>query len=151
DAGERFAAWWAERLVRLVRAGATGFRLIGLGLLTDDQLRRIIGLTRAKVACRFWAWTPGLSWARHAGLAGLGLDGVFASTPWWDGCATWYVEEHESLRRIAPVIGVAESPERVPSAAAEVRRRTLRLAATTAQGLIMPARFERDIEPEVRQ
>jgi starch synthase (maltosyl-transferring) len=151
DAGERFAAWWAERLVRLAHAGAAGFRLIGLGLLTDDLLRRIVEMTRVEAACRFWAWTPGLSWSRHAGLAGVGLDGVFASTPWWDGAALWYVEEHESLRRIAPVIGVAESPERVVPADTDVRRRTLRLAATTAQGLMMPAHFARDIEPEVKQ
>ena len=98
-----------------------------------------------------WAWTPGLSWSRHAGLAGLGLDGVFASTPWWDGRAAWYVEEHESLRLIAPVIGLAEAPLRVPPVDIDLRRRMLRLAATTAGGLMMPAGFEDEIEADVRQ
>ena len=35
---------------------------------------------------------------------------MFASTPWWDSRASWYIEEHDRLRRIAPrVIGVAEA------------------------------------------
>jgi starch synthase (maltosyl-transferring) len=151
DAGERLAVWWAEHLARLVRAGAAGFRLVGLDLLSNDALRGIVAATRGRTACALWAWTPGLSWSRHAGLAGLGLDGVFASTPWWDGRAAWYVDEHESLRRIAPVIGPAEAPLRIPPVDIDLRRRMLRLAATTAGGLMMPAGFEDEIEADVRQ
>ena len=44
--------------------------------------------------------------SRRRGLAGSGLDGVFASVPWWDGRASWFVAEHVLLRRIAPVIGM---------------------------------------------
>src|SRR5258708_36430999 len=46
DAGERLAVWWAEHLARLARAGAAGFRLVGLDLLSNDALPRIVGATR---------------------------------------------------------------------------------------------------------
>lgn len=151
EAGERLAAWWAERLARLVQAGAAGFRLVGLNKLSNEAVRAVVQATRAKVACGFWAWTPGLDWWRHAGLADAGLDGVFASTPWWDGRAPWYVEEHDSLSRIAPIIGLVEAPLRTPPAEIGLRLRALRLAAGTGQGLMMPAGFENGLEAEVER
>ncbi len=150
-AEDRFAAWWADHLSRLVRAGASGFRLVGLDRLSDAAVRGVIEATRAQTTCNFWGWTPGLDWSRHTGLIGSGLDGVFASTPWWDGRSGWYVEEHESLRRIAPVIGPAAAPLSAPAADVPARRRTLRLAATTAGGLMVPAGFEEDLEADVKE
>ncbi len=151
SAMDRLVPWWTERLVRLVHAGASGFRLVGLDLLPDEALRQIVDATRGQVTCGFWAWTPGLSWSRHGDLAGAGLDGVFASTAWWDGRADWYVEEHESLRHIAPVIGLVEAPLRIAPLEIGLRRRALRLAATTAGGLMMPAGFETDLQAEVKE
>jgi starch synthase (maltosyl-transferring) len=147
----RLVPWWTERLVRLVRAGASGFRLMGLDLLPGEAVRQIVGATRGQVTCGFWGWTPGVDWARHADLIGAGLDGVFASTAWWDGRAGWYVEEYESLRRVAPVIGLVEAPLRVAPLDIGLRQRALRLAATTAGGLMMPAGFETDLEAEVTE
>jgi starch synthase (maltosyl-transferring) len=150
-ATSRLVPWWTERLVRLVRAGASGFRLMGLDVLPGEALRQIVGVTRGQVTCGFWAWTPGVDWSRHAELIGAGLDGVFASTAWWDGRAGWYVEEYESLRRVAPVIGLVEAPLRIAPLDIGLRRRALRLAATTACGLMMPAGFETDLEAEVKE
>ena len=151
NAIDRLVPWWTERLAGLVRAGASGFRLVGLEPLPGDALQKIIAATRRQAPCGFWAWTPGLNWSRHADLAGIGVDGVFASTAWWDGRAAWYVEEHESLRRIAPVIGLAEAPLRVGPTDIDRRRRALRLAAATGEGFMMPAGFETDLEAEVKQ
>ena len=150
DMEQQLAAWWAERLVRLVRAGAAGFRLVGLELLSTVALRRIVETTRSQTPCSFWAWTPGLDWSRHAGLADVQLDGVFASTPWWDGRADWYIQEQASLRRIASVIGLVEAPFRLAPAEVDSRRHALRLAATTGDGLMMPAGFEQGLDTEVR-
>ena len=94
-ATSRLVAWWTDRLVRLVRAGASGFRLVGLDPVPGDAVRQIVGATRSQASCGFWGWTPGVNWARHADLIGAGLDGVFASTAWWDGRADWYVAEYE--------------------------------------------------------
>jgi starch synthase (maltosyl-transferring) len=104
-------------------------------------------------SCLFLGWTPGFDWARHIELESTGLDAVFASTPWWDGRAPWFVEEHNRLRRIAPrVIGVAEAPfeERLAvrlahGSAAEIRAgyaQALRVAAATGDGLLVPMGFE---------
>ncbi|HXO86056.1 MAG TPA: hypothetical protein VN803_11090, partial [Gemmatimonadales bacterium] len=110
-AGE-LTAWWVDRLIRLAKAGAAGFRLLGLADVPARFVKALIEGVRSECpSCLFLGWTPGLEWARHIELEGAGLDAAFASTPWWDGRAPWYVEEHNRLRRIAAsVIGVAEAP-----------------------------------------
>jgi starch synthase (maltosyl-transferring) len=148
--GDRVAAWWASHLVRIARAGASGFRLLGLNLLPAGALRAIIAATRRETPCAFWAWTPGLDWSRHAELADAGPDGVFASTAWWDGAAPWYVEELDSLVRMAPVCGVV-ADTRGPSADIAARRRALQLATATCDGLFLAEGFETGIEDDVRQ
>jgi starch synthase (maltosyl-transferring) len=150
-ATSRLVPWWTERLVRLVGAGASGFRVMGLDILPGEALRQIVGAIRGQVTCGFWGWTPGVDWARHADLIGAGLDGVFGSTAWWDGRADWYVAEYDSLRRVAPVIGLAEAPLRIAPPDIGLRRRALRLAAATAGGFMMPAGFETDLEAEVKE
>jgi starch synthase (maltosyl-transferring) len=150
DVDDQLAAWWSAHLVRLATSGAAGFRLVGLQQVSAHALGRLVQATRTRATSRFWAWTPGLDWSRHAGLSGLGLDGVFASTAWWDGRADWYVTEHESLRRIAPVIGLAEAPFRQPPADLAARRRALSLAVAMGDGLMMPADFAQGLETEVR-
>jgi starch synthase (maltosyl-transferring) len=150
-ATSQLVAWWADRLVRLVQAGVSGFRLVGLDPVPGEAVRELVGATRAQLTCGYWGWTPGVNWARHAELIGAGLDGVFASTAWWDGRADWYVAEYDSLRRAAPVIGLAEAPLRIAPASLGLRRRALRLAATTAGGFMMPAGFEKDLEAAVKE
>lgn len=146
-----FADWWAERLVTLVEAGLDGFRLVGLERLPAPALRQLIMATRREVPrCRFLAWTSAAPWERIASFSGLGLDSTFASTPWWDGRASWYVEEHNNLHRIAPVVGLAEAPfaDRLGAKESDAEqrrllfRRTLHLAAATGGGLLVPMGFE---------
>ena len=105
-------AWWVDRLIRLAKAGAAGFRLLGLADVPARFVKALIdGVKGECPSCLFLGWTPGLDWERHTELEGAGLDAVFASTPWWDRRASWFIEEHNRLRRIAPsVIGVAEAP-----------------------------------------
>ncbi|WP_289295788.1 alpha-1,4-glucan--maltose-1-phosphate maltosyltransferase [uncultured Reyranella sp.] len=129
------AEWWAGRLTELVKAGAQGFRLLGLADLPPRALGAFLDRVREKTACAFWAWTPGLPWSRHDELATAGLSAVFASTCWWDGRAAWYVEEHEALRRIAPILGVAAAPFEPPAADPSASGHALTLAALTADGL----------------
>jgi starch synthase (maltosyl-transferring) len=132
------ADWWAMLLAELVTAGAQGFRLLGLADLPANALRPILDRVRADAACAFWGWTPGLPWSRHHELAGAGLSAVFASTCWWDGKAAWFVEEHESLCRIAPVLGVAAIPfEPDAATTASMALRASTLAAVTSDGLFV--------------
>jgi starch synthase (maltosyl-transferring) len=112
----------------------------------------IQAVRRESEACKFFGWTPGLKWPLLAGLEGVGLDAVFASTPWWDGRAGWFVDEHNALRRVAPrVIGMPEAPFEPRLAARHGIRpdtlkdayvHALRVAAATGTGLLVPMGFE---------
>jgi len=130
--------WWAERISDLVMAGAQGFRLLGLADLPPHALRHILDRVRISTACAFWAWTPGLPWSRHEELIGTGLSAVFASTSWWDGRAAWFVEEHDLLRRIASVLGVAGVPFDPEGPSPAGAARALMVAAATSDGLFAP-------------
>jgi starch synthase (maltosyl-transferring) len=141
EAATAFVRFWTDRLQRLSASGAGGFRLLGLDHVPAPLLADI---RREVPAAAFLAWTPGVPRDRLAAFAGVGFDGVFASTPWWDGKASWYVEEHEALRRIAPVIALAEVPfgERLAERGVTHSRRTLKIAAATGDGVLVPMGFE---------
>lgn len=138
DAAEPAADWWSEKISEWVAAGVQGFRLLGLADLPSHALRRLLDRARSNTACAFWGWTPGLAWHRHDELLGTGLSAVFASTCWWDGRAAWYIEEHELLRRIAPVLGVAGVPFGAEATPPILTERTLMVAAATCDGLFVP-------------
>jgi starch synthase (maltosyl-transferring) len=145
------AAFFADRLIRLVRAGVAGFRMVGLADVPPSFLSVLIAaVRRERDDCEFLGWTPGLPWPVLARLEDVGLDGVFASTPWWDGHAGWFVDEHNALRRVAPcVIGMPEAPfeerlarRRSPDALQAAARAALRMAAATSSRLLVPMGFE---------
>jgi starch synthase (maltosyl-transferring) len=137
---------WGERLSSWRQSGAAGFRLLGLERVPPEFLAELVKAVDAS----FFAWTPGLDWERLKRLAGIGLDGVFASTPWWDGRASWYAEEHELLRRVAPIIAPVElpfGPRLAQRAGSDEARRllyqhVLQVAAATSDGLFVPMGFE---------
>ncbi|HYD05780.1 MAG TPA: alpha-1,4-glucan--maltose-1-phosphate maltosyltransferase, partial [Reyranella sp.] len=145
DAFDLLLEKWSTRLSAWRRRGAAGFRLLGVAHIPPECLRRL----SAEIGGGLHAWTPGIDWPRLKLLANLGLDGVFASTPWWDGRASWYVEEHELLRRIGPLIAPVEAPFG-PRLAQRVRgsdrlpfyQHALKLAAATSDGLLVPLGFE---------
>ncbi len=136
---------WSARLNAWTKRGAVGFRLLGVEHVPVAFLRQLV----SDVGGRFLAWTPGMEWPHLKELGGLGLDAVFSSTPWWDGRASWYVEEHEMLRRIAPIIAPVEAPfgprlaQRAPADERQLLyEQALRLAGATGDGLLMPMGFE---------
>jgi starch synthase (maltosyl-transferring) len=138
---EVLTRFWADRLRRLRDSGAGGFRLLGIDRLPVSALADI---RREIPFAAFLAWTPGIARDRLSRLAHIGLDGVFASTPWWDGKASWYAEEHRALRRIASAICPAETPfgERAAERGITHSRRMLKIAAATGDGLLVPMGFE---------
>ena len=80
----------------------------------------------------------------------MGFAAAFSSLPWWDGRASWFVEEHELLRTIGSVIACPEAPfgtrlarrfEDAPDQA-QVYRHWLRCAVATGDGLMVPMGFE---------
>jgi starch synthase (maltosyl-transferring) len=148
---EEIAGWWIERLLRLTRAGVTGFRCEDPQLLPPAAWRHIIAAIKQNDRdCRFLAWTPGLDWQSVAALRGVGFDAAFSSMAWWDGRASWFVEEHELLRGIGAVIGCPEAlygprlARRLQSSADEQAeyRHLLRRAAATSDGIMIPMGLE---------
>ncbi len=140
---------WSDRLAHWVDAGITGFRVLGLDRVPTEFLADLIRTVGGKAgSCRFLGWTPGLSWSCATELASAGLDAVFASTPWWDGRASWYAEEHEILRRVAPIIGPVEAPfgprlaQRNEQHLPLLYKQALHVAAATTDGLLVPMGFE---------
>ena len=112
DAERELVEFFASRLVRIVKAGVSGFRLVGLDGVPARFLSALIQAVRSEVeACQFLGWTPGLHWSTLAEMESVGFDAAFASTPWWDGRRPWLIDEYNILRRVAPrVIGMPEAP-----------------------------------------
>ena len=129
------AAWWAPTLSKWVAGGLRGFRLLGLEHFSRQTLVAFMGTLRQSVPeAILLCWTPGMARDVALGLSGLGLDGVFASTAWWDWQSDWLWREIEALATIAPVLGVdgfAPGPAR---AAVKGEPRNLALAAVIGQG-----------------
>jgi starch synthase (maltosyl-transferring) len=148
---KEIAGWWIERLERLTRAGVTGFRCEDPQLVPPTIWRHIIAGTKQSFPdCRFLAWTPGVDWQAIGALRGVGFDAAFSSVAWWDGRASWFVDEHELLRGLGSVIGcpeplygarLARRLQNVADAKAQYRH-LLRRAAVTGDGLMIPMGFE---------
>jgi starch synthase (maltosyl-transferring) len=139
------AEWWIERLTRLTRVGVAGFRCLTLDLVPAAFWRR---LTAAFPDTLFLAWTPGA--ARLRDFAGVGFDLTCSSAGWWDGRASWFLDEQAALRDVAPALASPEPSfldrlaHRLPPDAnvADSYRLALRIAAATGAGLFLPMGFE---------
>jgi starch synthase (maltosyl-transferring) len=151
DSTEDATQWWIARLLRLVNAGTSGFCLSEPQLVPPDVWRRVTAAVAQRFPdIRFVAWTPGLAWPEIANLRGIGFDGAFSSAPWWDGRASWLIEEHELLRGLGAVIASPEAPFG-PRLARRLGhtdnpiplyRHMLQRAAAIGDGLIVPMGFE---------
>jgi starch synthase (maltosyl-transferring) len=148
DVADAMAEWWIERLGRLLQAGVAGFRCLEPTDAPGVFWRRIITPLQGN-HCAFLAWTPGVPRAALPRLEGIGFDHVCSSLGWWDGRASWLVEEFAALRRIAPVLAATEpsfyerrAARAAASDGAALCRLALRLAAATGDGLFVPMGFE---------
>ncbi len=101
-------------------------------------------------ATLFIAWTPGIARTALGRLAGLGFDRVVSSLPWWDGRASWLVDEATALHAVAPALAATEpsfaerlAPRLDPRAdLGAAYRRALKLAAALGSGMLVPMGFE---------
>ncbi len=141
------AAWWAERLAGWSRAGAAGFRLLGLDATPPEFVR---ALTARAGGGLVLGWTDGLSDAAVAGLAGCGLDMTSITLQGWDFTAEWFWARLAEVERVAPALACVEAPFG-RRAAAEIAdpgllstalRRQAATAAALGRGWMMPMGFE---------
>jgi starch synthase (maltosyl-transferring) len=137
--------WWVDLLTRLTRAGAAGFRCLTLDFVPVSFWRR---LTTSFPDTLFLAWTPGVPHPQE--FAGIGFDLTVSSAGWWDGRASWFLDEQEALRDVAPALASPEPSflDRLAQRLApdadlpEAYRLALRIAAATGAGLFLPMGFE---------
>ncbi len=150
-AGPALTAWWIDRLQRLLRAGIGGFRCLEPYRISGLLWHRVIAALRAvEPECVMLAWTPGGDYPAIEQLTGAGFDRVCASTAWWDGRASWLLDENELLQRIAPALGAPEPSfgerlaTRLPpgSDLAAAYRHAARRAVALGAGWFMPMGFE---------
>ena len=145
------SGWWAERMSVFVRAGVAGFRCLTLDRVPASFWRRLLGSLRAaNPDTLFLAWTPGVDWGAVRSLAGAGFDLTCSSAGWWDGRASWFLDEHALLRDVAPALAGPEPSflerlaRRLPPGAdhAAAYRFALGVAVATGAGLFLPMGFE---------
>jgi starch synthase (maltosyl-transferring) len=143
--------WWIDRLATFVRSGVAGFRCLTLDRVPVSFWRRLLsGLRSVNPDTLFLAWTPGVERGAIRGLAGAGFDLTCSSAGWWDGRASWFLEEHALLREVAPALAGPEPSfldrlaRRLPSEAdlPAAYRLALGIAASTGAGLFVPMGFE---------
>ncbi|WP_322012573.1 alpha-1,4-glucan--maltose-1-phosphate maltosyltransferase [Paraburkholderia sp. J12] len=155
------AAWWSQRMIELVQAGLGGFRIDSPHRVPADVLHGIFDVVRERQRHTRWlAATPGLARTEIARLEGAGFDAAFSSLRWWDFSSSWFVEEHEVLRRVGSPVTFPEAPygtryahdqEGATDARAVERayRRMLRAAAAFGTGWLVPMGFEYGIAEAV--
>ena len=142
---DAIADWWIELLTRWTGVGVAGFRCLTLDVVPPPVWRRIVA---AVPQALFLAWTPGVPGLRD--FAGVGFDLTCSSAGWWDGRASWFLDEAVVLRDVAPALGSPEPSflerlaQRLPADAdiAAAYRLALSIAASTGAGLFMPMGFE---------
>ncbi|HEX4078823.1 MAG TPA: alpha-1,4-glucan--maltose-1-phosphate maltosyltransferase [Rhizomicrobium sp.] len=136
-------AWCEARLGEAVAAGVKGFRVVHPGGPSVPLWNALAGPVRARPnrGLVLIADTTGVPRSELLALGRCGFDFTLSSLPWWDGRANWLIEEHEALRRVAPVIAQVDSPAKLPPASLAARRARLLLAALTGCGIMMPLAF----------
>ena len=135
--------WVESQVGEAIAAGAKGFRALHPNGVSAEIWAHVMGGARqhSNRELIFVADTTGLARSRLSALQLCGFDFTLSSLPWWDGRANWFIEEHQALSRIAPVIAQVDLPAKMPPASLTARRARLVLAALTGSGFMMPLRF----------
>ncbi|HZZ87199.1 MAG TPA: alpha-1,4-glucan--maltose-1-phosphate maltosyltransferase [Caulobacteraceae bacterium] len=137
-----------EGVAALAALGVRGVRL-PLRAATSTYWRELISTARAALpGFLLLGDAAGAGRDRLGALAGVGLDGVTSSLPWWDGRARWLTEEHEILRAIGPVISpLGRRGQGAPAGCAAdspaSRLARLMLAAALDERVLVSAGYER--------
>jgi starch synthase (maltosyl-transferring) len=133
--------WWADQIARWLQAGVRGFRMLK-PTATSSKVREGImhrALRQRSNRVTFIADTAGEPWDKVPSLSGF--DFCLSSLPWWDGRASWLVDEYDVLSRAAAVIAQVESPAKLPPVSSQQRCGRLAMAAVTGTGILLPYNY----------
>ena len=128
--------WWKGIVDALVDAGLSGVCARKPSPTSAPILGNLIAGARQRSnrTLQFIADTTGSSWSDWPGLTSCGFDHTFSSLAWWDGRASWLVEEFDALSCLAPPIAVISVPDKLLPLSIEVRRAKLAVAAVAGNG-----------------
>jgi starch synthase (maltosyl-transferring) len=146
------AAFWAPLLRGWRRAGAAGFRMLGLEALPQEAIAAITQPVKSQGgAPLLLAWTADLPAQSVLKLRGCGFDRTCITLNNWDFAADWFWDRVDLFRQVAPVLVAAEAPfgprlaAGIPDSAllpAALSRAAL-TAASLGSGWLMPVGFDR--------
>ena len=151
EGAEVVAAFAARELGAWAAAGLQGVRVLQPHAAPPGFWRSLIGRVReAGAELAFIAETQAAPREAALALACCGFDALTSSLPWWDGRSRWFVEEHEALRTVAPLIADVEPPfgprlsagHAVTDVQTLAYEQRLKLAAAIGAGLLVPMGFE---------
>lgn len=123
-------------------AGVDDFLAVAAHRMAASDWRGVTDAAHAAApGCVFAAETLGRDAHDFSSLRGAGFDLLLNSVRWWDGQASWFLEQQGEARSIAASLGFPDLPglPAEPGDEAATRRRRLMLAATLSSGLIVPA------------
>jgi starch synthase (maltosyl-transferring) len=87
--------WWIELLARLTRVGIDGFRCLTLDLVPALCWRRMIATFPEAL---FLGLDPRVG--NLPAFDGIGFDLTCSSAGWWDGRASWFLDEQMRCARL---------------------------------------------------
>ena len=148
-AHDRLVRFWQERLVRWQSWGIAGVRCHAAHVVPPTVWHDILAPVRAADP----AWSA-IGWMtarpRQQVIAAAEVfDCMPSSAAWWDGRATWLVEEYRVVGRVTRLLAFPDDPfgrrlaARVPPGQALASHRmALQAASTLADGWLVPMGFE---------
>ncbi len=143
------AAWWAERMVEGLEAGAAGFHCLRTEALAADFWRTLNQAVRAghPDACLIAA--PG---GEASSLRDCGFDAIASPVPGSAAEVERRIDEHDRIAEHSAPLAVLSRGRRHPVCAStavepteQAHRRGLWWAASTGAGWMMPLGFERGV------
>jgi starch synthase (maltosyl-transferring) len=148
--GDRQNLWnYWDRLVDFYQEmGIRGFRCDAAYQVPAALWQWLIGRAKNRFPdSRFYSETLGCRLDQAQALQGSGFDFLFNSVKWWNGDASWVLDQHAAYKPVAPSIAFAEShdTERLASVhpgTEAVQKGKYAFAAFFSQGLLMTAGFE---------
>ena len=101
---------WFQHVARhYLDAGVSGFRCSAAYKVPPDLWRSLIPSLRAEHSdAVFLAAALGCPFERTRALADCGFDLIFDSSRWWNFHDSWFLDQYEVLRRIAPTVSFPE-------------------------------------------
>lgn len=144
---------FAKHARHLLDLGASGFRCSAAYKVPPDFWRDLIAaVSETHPEAVFLAAALGCPFAQVKALAGCGFDLVFDSSRWWDFHGSWFLDQHDDLRRVAATVAfpedhngsrLAESYDvEGPEETAQLYRARYLTALAVASGVMVPMGFE---------